>query len=638
MLRFKRFVSEMNMYEYGDFLAEELNDEQKEKVNHWQRGKAEEISSHVIPHGQDRISIPFEHNDEKPIPHPAVLQHLHNHGYDVHDYKEGTATKAGDKRIFKIGKVLNSTKADKDTVNAFQNDPARSGNKAKYHIVISRHPHDVAGMSTNQGWTSCMNMEKGCNKHYLQHDVERGTHVAYLAHADDHAAKKPVARIALKPFQPEDKTKKTILRPEPRVYGTASPEFEKQVNKWSKENFPLEKTHYKKDAKLYHDGGERAIINRDLAGQSTDPNIRKKVYDHRIKLEPDMITHGLNDPSEKVRAYVASHPSATTEHIEKALNDPHHSVRKAALENNENLTADHITKALNDPHASVREEAAKSNKITPEHVDKILNDKNAKVRTAAFFHRLTDDRNDVTDHIQPRHIIKAANDKSEEVRRMAIQHENAPTDVVDKALNDPSHFVRYAAARHPNLSPELLHKGLADLANKDPDQLHGIGHGLASNPNINKEHIDKVVNDDNLDAANHLLDNHGNKSNRKFDNNNIQKLYNAAVAPNTSDSNQPTPEEINNSYDLSHAKNTKAEVLKKITQHHGEKLSREQWEELANHPSHRVREEIMNVHHTPIDILEKATKDPVRVVARSAQRILEYLKRNNNGAHVPYNS
>jgi len=81
---------------YNSLINEALNDEQKKIVAAWPKtGNAEQISGHVIPKGQDRISIPLEDStdkkDDSSIPHPVVDKHLKDNGYKVTDYEGGYA-------------------------------------------------------------------------------------------------------------------------------------------------------------------------------------------------------------------------------------------------------------------------------------------------------------------------------------------------------------------------------------------------------------------------------------------------------------------------------------------------------------------------------------------------------------------
>ena len=222
------------------FLLEELTNSQKDRVDDWGETKTPvNISAHVIPKGTDRVVLPLKSPGEKTGPHPLVASHLNDNGYSISDYKAGKAKDRYDREV-NIGKILNKTKASPETVKAFNSDPNRS-NKTLHddmQVVISRHPYDVAGMSTGKDWTSCLHMEKGENKHLLPHELHEGTHVAYLTRKGDDTAKSPLARIALKPYR-EEKTGRQILVPEHKIYGNAVGSFEHTVNEWTNEHFPL---------------------------------------------------------------------------------------------------------------------------------------------------------------------------------------------------------------------------------------------------------------------------------------------------------------------------------------------------------------------------------------------------------------
>lgn len=142
---------------------------------------------------------------------------------------------------------------------AFVNDPNRGESKGTMKATVSRHPYDVAGMSTDRQWKSCMGMspKDRTSTNYsnkLKKDIEHGTHVAYLHPQDDHNIDKPVSRIALKPFHSEHGH--SVLRPEQKVYGENHPEFVNKVHDWAKKNFPMHPNHvYHKDENVYDDSG-----------------------------------------------------------------------------------------------------------------------------------------------------------------------------------------------------------------------------------------------------------------------------------------------------------------------------------------------------------------------------------------------
>lgn len=119
--------------------------------------------------------------------------------FSVLDYIDNKAVNNKTKQIIAISKLL--SKNNKDLLEAFNNDKTRVRAKSAENIVvISRHPHDVAGMSTDRGWTSCMNIRDGFNRRYVLNDVKAGTLIAYLVKKDDTNIKKPSARVLIKPF------------------------------------------------------------------------------------------------------------------------------------------------------------------------------------------------------------------------------------------------------------------------------------------------------------------------------------------------------------------------------------------------------------------------------------------------------
>ena len=106
----------------------------------------------------------------------------------------------------------------------------RNNKPKSYYIVFSKHPIDVAGQSTNRGWTSCMNLYTGSNKRYVQWDIKNGTMVAYLVREDDLNIKNPTARVSIKPFVNLENKSDVLYEPEQSIYGTAPANFKKQVN------------------------------------------------------------------------------------------------------------------------------------------------------------------------------------------------------------------------------------------------------------------------------------------------------------------------------------------------------------------------------------------------------------------------
>lgn len=164
-------------------------------------------------------------------PYP-IANALHLLGYLATDYAAGLATQTTGKRVMKIGKLLAK---EPDLLKTFMNDPRRALKKhRKKMVAISRHPYDVAGMSSGRGWTSCMNIADGMNSRYVMDDVMAGTIIAYLIYEDDKNIQHPISRILIKPFHNYNDSSDTILVAEEKQYGTNDETFGEIVEEWIK--------------------------------------------------------------------------------------------------------------------------------------------------------------------------------------------------------------------------------------------------------------------------------------------------------------------------------------------------------------------------------------------------------------------
>jgi hypothetical protein len=429
MLTFKQFK----------MLQEALRNDQKADVNAWRKGNNE--FSDKLFGGPDtdkethqRRYFDFDSTAHADSPAKEAIEgHLSKHGYKVHDYKAGLA-KDKHGRDVRIGKALGQTKAEPNLVKKFAEDPVRAQkNKQNLRVLISRHPHDVAGMtSCGHSWenSSCMNFESGKNRHNLQQDLKHGTHVAYLVHADDQGhPQKPLARIAIKKHS--DENQNSILVPEPSIYGDAPKGFEDQVKHIldTHHNHHQPMGAYHKNENIYDDGSGRTVAH---------------VRSHEIGA-------ALGHHSIDVRVAAISHPNATHEHITKALADGNPLVRVNAIRH-PNATHEHITKALADAQPPVRDAAISHPNATYEHITKALADGSAPIRGSAVSHP----------NATHEHITKALADEDYYVRAKAVSHPNATHEHITKALADEDDYVRAKAVSHPNATHEHITKALAD--------------------------------------------------------------------------------------------------------------------------------------------------------------------------------
>ncbi len=459
-------------------LKEELTDKEKETVHKWAADHMKvgsyDFTHHIFGSNTNaRIEIPIEDIAEKENtvqPDTEVVQHLAKHGYSVKDYKSGIASRkviiqhpqlgVMEKEVEeKIGKALEKTKAPESIKQKFMNASSRAlktGND-DYKIVISRHPYDVAGMSTDRGWTSCMNMEDGCNVSYLKHDIGEGTHVAYLVKKNDDNIDAPVARIALKPYVSSSGEK--ILRPG-KIYGTAAAKFFLTVKQWCMDKFKMKEGEaYKMPSTLYADAQETTLVNYnketiDTILSSNDKNKKRTVMSSDV-VTPEQISKALDDKDPILRDLAIQHSNATAEHISKALGDKDPGFRKKALRN-PNATAEHISKALDDKDPKVRVAAIRNLNATAEHISKALDDVATGVRWGAAEHP----------NATPEHISKALKDEYAIIRRKAVGNPNATPEHISKALKDKDAVVRWHTLQHPNITADQI-SGVMNDTDKD---------------------------------------------------------------------------------------------------------------------------------------------------------------------------
>jgi len=129
---------------------------------------------------------------------------LKNNGYELLDLKDGVVQKQDSKNKMRLGKVLTMLgKTDKTALELLQrynNEKSLLANENDYLMVISKHPYDIGGMSTDRNWVSCMNLRGGSNSHYVKIDVKEGTIISYLIKRGDKNLQNPISRVLIKPF------------------------------------------------------------------------------------------------------------------------------------------------------------------------------------------------------------------------------------------------------------------------------------------------------------------------------------------------------------------------------------------------------------------------------------------------------
>jgi hypothetical protein len=179
--------------------------------------------------GEMRLYFPLElpanaikqFNKQQQNEHFELLTTLLNRcGYTSVDFYEGTV-RDGHNRVIRLGKAIEksikyaqSKDFNEETIDDYKRAfqlwsrlqqratkelLSKTGNE-KLMVVISRHPYDIAGMSTGRDWSSCMNLDTGKNSKYVPIDIKNGTIIAYLVFASDANLKNPIGRILIKPY------------------------------------------------------------------------------------------------------------------------------------------------------------------------------------------------------------------------------------------------------------------------------------------------------------------------------------------------------------------------------------------------------------------------------------------------------
>lgn len=508
----------------GEYLKEALSDKDKEKVNNWKKG--DNSFTDKLFGGPDtdkethqRRYFDFEQHETSPV-QKDIEAHLSKHGYKVTDYKQNKATDAIGRET-RIGRALERTKANPELLKKYNEDPVRaSKTQSNLRILLSRHPHDVAGMtSPGQSWCgpggSCMNFHVGSNRKYLPKDVRHGTHVAYLVHADDEGhPQRPIARIAIKKFSDG---KRHMLGVE-KVYGQAPKGFKEQVeailDREHNSRFPVGV--YTKHEKVYDDVNEPEKFhmgsNIEKALTHKSPQIRTLAFKNGQGITPEHITRGLQDKDSNVRLWAARRPEAGDDHIMTAIGDSDPFVASGVLLRDD-IKPDHIEKGLqhSDPFVRGRSAAHKnalfhqfeagagsadhitrmhafrSHHAQDHHIDLGIRDPSLDVAISA-----ADNRNAKAHHLDYSYNrgLQHQKDKSDplsgiRLRSVSARHPNASEELKSKALDDQEQVVRAAAAENPTLASHHIDKAISDSS------IHVVGAGFR-NPNIQPHHVDKA--------------------------------------------------------------------------------------------------------------------------------------------------
>jgi hypothetical protein len=233
-----------NLIPLNNFLLEEalpLNTAKRYVKMGLERNPVTTAKMDVIFNNKQRLYLPVGKKVKSTI-EPQIKEFLSSIGYGIKDYIGNLAFKLDNpKREVKIGKLL-SQNGKEDLRNLFLGDPIRelATQQAEYSIVVCRHPYDLAGMSAGTGresWhSSCLNINGGCNSHYVPKEIKNGTLTVYYIRTEDKNINKPLGRVNVKPYKKEEeldqKDKQKCYFPDTRVYGSFPPDAILALKEW----------------------------------------------------------------------------------------------------------------------------------------------------------------------------------------------------------------------------------------------------------------------------------------------------------------------------------------------------------------------------------------------------------------------
>ena len=422
----------------------------------------------LYPHDKNayRIFLDFKTPITKTIVPKPIENAIKSLGYVVFDYKKGFACKQEDKNqetpksIVKIGKLFqyreNKEKC-KEVLNLFLTDPSRIKEK-DYLIVISRHPYDIAGMSTGRGWISCTDINRDGlfpvdDSHLIKGSISNGTLIAYLIESSDKNIKHPTCRTLLKPYINVDDRTHVILIAEKTIYGEKIPGFLDRINEWLDEVNNLKEGVYRiHSASIQEYGGEKSIPTNPIHNLTKKENLLSLTDIAKASicsdLEVDVNTLKLlsDDKSFMVRGAVASSDKTPLEILRKLSKFDNYHIN-VSLCNNLNIDNAIIKELMThnlDTHELVN--LAKKHDHDNETAEFFISSDIDEVRIA-FASVISKIKNELSSEI----YIKMSEDYLSKVRCGSLSERNvdpiAVVKIIKKLLNDKNADVRALAAK-----------------------------------------------------------------------------------------------------------------------------------------------------------------------------------------------
>lgn len=229
----KKIILSYKINKIARKIVSELTQEQKKLVDEYTQSRDKNLSFGPL-FNQSRTYFSLNASGLNLIQMPKQIQEqIDKQGYYCPDYRQGYVYKKNDKlksKPVKLLKILSKGKPSnlKELTKKF-NERLKSNRKEmiKCMICITYDPYDVAGMSTDRNWTSCMNLDRGEYRDTPLKQVQYGGMCAYLIKESDKNIEEPIARIAIKRLVGKNKNN-FIFACENQIYGDVN--FAKELN------------------------------------------------------------------------------------------------------------------------------------------------------------------------------------------------------------------------------------------------------------------------------------------------------------------------------------------------------------------------------------------------------------------------
>lgn len=475
------------MIGFKQYLKEYLTDVQRGRyAGAKMTDKARADTDHFFGVGNDSIreELPEKATDKSEI-HQKVERHL---GREI-SHDEYRNNKLG-------GRKLTGLIKDKDLLQEYNADSTRRGSRVLNRPYMTVHRGiEVAGQTNDRptqlhpsghswGDQSCKNVDDGSNRHYLEKEIKHGTVVVF---GHDHNGKE-IYRATLHPYHNEHDQAAYAVESE---YGLKHPDFTAHAHdvatRLSGEYKP---GIFKKQPDVYDDSGSRSMLHPQASADDL-----RATYDSGVKsaslargnrnVPADLLDKAISDDKNSTFVWKAalSHPNIQPEHISRALNSRHETLKIMALENTTAVRPEHIDKALQEKNWLVRSAAIQHpTAVQPRHIDAAMDDVMQNVTAAALAHPTA---------VEPRHITQILNDKSwaaESTVHTALKHPTAVTPAhITRVLAERDPYTQQVALEHPTaVRPEHIDQ---IIAAPDSDR-HVLRTALRHPTAVQPRHID----------------------------------------------------------------------------------------------------------------------------------------------------